>query len=157
MSFSDSITSGFVRYIDFKTRSSRSEFLWWILFTILAALAISILVGMIFGPSVQQSNTGDIFYNYDGGTLGSIFQLVTLVPTIAVICRRLHDLDRSGWWQLAPWIPFVITFVFGIFGLSFTIPMVITFCAFALLLFWLVRRGDLMENRFGPDPLAGTA
>ena len=36
-----------------------------------------------------------------------LFALATLLPTLAVAARRLHDIDKSGWWQLVYFIPFV--------------------------------------------------
>ena len=40
-------------------------------------------------------------------TLGAIFVLATVIPSIAVATRRLHDTDRSGWWQLISLVPLV--------------------------------------------------
>ena len=62
-------------------------------------------------------------------TVFSIFSLVLIIPTIAVTCRRLHDVNKSGWWQLL-WI----TIIGGI-----------------LLIVWNATEGEKKKNRFGPS------
>jgi len=59
--------------------------------------------------------------------------LVFLLPGLAVGIRRLHDLDKSGWWCLNAFIPII-----GI-----------------LIIYWFAQRGTEGANRFGDDPLAG--
>jgi uncharacterized membrane protein YhaH (DUF805 family) len=63
-----------------------------------------------------------------------IFSLAVLLPGIAVAARRLHDVDRTGWWLLLAFIPVV--------GLI-------------VLLIWFCTKGTDGSNRFGPDPLRG--
>ena len=86
MTFGQSIASGFRRYLDFKTRSSRSEYWWWTLFSMVASAVATICDEALFG----------------GGSnpLYTINALVLFIPGIAVAVRRLHDTDRSGWWFL---------------------------------------------------------
>jgi uncharacterized membrane protein YhaH (DUF805 family) len=62
-----------------------------------------------------------------------IFALGTLAPSICVGIRRMHDHDKSGWWLLIALVPVI---------------------GFLYLLYLLVTRGTVGENRFGPDPLA---
>ena len=69
--------------------------------------------------------------SYHAGVLGIIFSLATLIPGIAVGIRRLHDTDRSGWWLLIAFVPFI--------------------GALVLLVFFLLD-GTSGPNRFGPDP-----
>ncbi|MBS0447724.1 MAG: DUF805 domain-containing protein [Proteobacteria bacterium] len=85
MNFPDAIRTCFTKYAEFDGRASRPEFWWWVLFIVLA------------------SALGDALWH----RLSWAVSLVTLVPTIAVTTRRLHDIDRSGWWQLVGLIPFV--------------------------------------------------
>lgn len=85
MTFADSIRTCFAKYADFNGCASRSEFWWWTLFVALAAAAL----------------------NYIGPTVSGIFSVATLLPSIAVAARRLHDTDRSGWMQLIGLIPLV--------------------------------------------------
>ena len=66
------------------------------------------------------------------GTLGAIVTLTLLLPSLAVSVRRLHDIDKSGWWYLVILVPLV-----GII----------------IVLFWFCTRGTQGANRFGTDPL----
>ncbi len=117
MSFAQSISSGFRRYFDFRTRSSRSEYWWWTLFALLVSVAATILDALLFGGAE---------------VLDTITGLGLLIPGIAVSIRRLHDVDRSGWWLLI---------AFTVIGILFP------------LLYWYVRSGTQGINRYGPDPL----
>jgi uncharacterized membrane protein YhaH (DUF805 family) len=83
MTFQDSIKVCFSKYADFKGTASRSEYWWFILFLIVASLVLSEI-----GPLVS-----------------GLFTLGTIVPSIAAATRRLHDTQRSGWWQLIVLVP----------------------------------------------------
>jgi uncharacterized membrane protein YhaH (DUF805 family) len=87
MNFTQAIASGFQNYLNFTGRAVRSEYWFWILFTIV----VSIVAGLI-----------DIalFRSFDFRPLSTIFNLAVLLPTLAVSARRLHDLDRTAWWLL---------------------------------------------------------
>ena len=78
MDFSQAIKSCLSQYATFSGRASRSEYWWFFLFQVLVLIAASIL--------------GDAAY--------SIVVLGLLLPALAVATRRLHDIGRSGWWQL---------------------------------------------------------
>jgi uncharacterized membrane protein YhaH (DUF805 family) len=84
MNFTESISTVFRKYATFTGTASRSEFWWYCLFTMVVSLLLS---------------RSDI--------LRGVFGLVTLVPSLAVGCRRLHDTDRSGWWQLLALVPVI--------------------------------------------------
>lgn len=91
MDFKNAITSGLQRWSDFSSRSSRSEFWWFILFIILVSIAAGFIDGIIgTAPAI-----------------GLIVGLALLIPNIAVGVRRLHDIDMSGWWMLISIVPFV--------------------------------------------------
>lgn len=93
MTFQESVKTCFSKYADFNGRASRSEFWWFMLFVTLASIASSFL-----GPLVA-----------------GLFFLGTLLPSVAVSSRRLHDTNRTGWWQLVGLIPivgFIILIVF---------------------------------------------
>src|SRR5215813_3749551 len=91
MTFSDAISSGFRNYVGFSGRASRSEFWYWILFTVLVSI-----VATIIDLVVLSSNTS---------VLSTIWSLATFLPSLAIGVRRLHDTDRSGWWWLIAFIP----------------------------------------------------
>jgi uncharacterized membrane protein YhaH (DUF805 family) len=89
MNFIEAIKSGFQNYVNFKGRASRSAYWWWVLFFFIAtAVGTAIL----------------------GEDLGSIVQLALLLPSIAVAVRRMHDVNRRGWWILVP----IVNLVFAL-------------------------------------------
>ena len=101
MNFGQAITSGFQNYVVFEGRSRRSAYWFWILFTGLISFAISGFSG---------GDTGSFF-----SILASLWSLATLLPSLAVGVRRLHDTNRSGgwWWiQLIPFVGSIILLVF---------------------------------------------
>ncbi|HKK31283.1 MAG TPA: DUF805 domain-containing protein [Alphaproteobacteria bacterium] len=88
---------GFRRYFEFGGRSSRLDYLMFIV----GCFVVGFFLAMV-----------DVFAGtYDPGSgaglLSSIFQLAVLIPVIAVSVRRLHDFDASGWWYLLMLIPVV--------------------------------------------------
>jgi len=85
MTFTESIQTCFKKYAEFNGRATRSEFWWWVLFTFLFSAFLQLL----------------------SQKLGSIFSLAVFLPSIAVTSRRLHDIGRSGWWQLIGLIPLI--------------------------------------------------
>jgi uncharacterized membrane protein YhaH (DUF805 family) len=85
MTFIESITTCFQKYAEFTGRATRSEFWWWALFVFLLSMCAQML----------------------SNALGTIVSVVTLLPSIAVTTRRLHDIGRSGWWQLVGLIPLI--------------------------------------------------
>jgi uncharacterized membrane protein YhaH (DUF805 family) len=85
MNFSESISTCFSKYADFTGTAKRSEFWWFSLFTTVVSIILD--------------KTSPVAY--------AIFALATIVPSVAVACRRLHDTDRSGWWQLLLFVPFI--------------------------------------------------
>jgi uncharacterized membrane protein YhaH (DUF805 family) len=119
MGFGQAISSGFSNYVNFADRASRSEYWYWVLFIIIAEIVTSI-----------------IDYAIGAQVLTGIFGLATLLPNIAVAIRRLHDLDRTGWWIFLGLIPVIGTII---------------------LLIWFCTRGTAGPNRFGPDPLGAIA
>ena len=90
MQFSDAVRAVLTNYAGFTGRAGRSEFWYWVLFTFLVQVAISILAMMI---------ADSLSY------LGNLFSLATLIPSIAVGARRMHDIGKSGWWQLVNLVP----------------------------------------------------
>ena len=114
MNFTQSIKTCFGKFATFAGTASRSEFWWFYLFGLLLLGATSIVDVLIFAPAP----------NFN--PISSLAQLVILIPTLAAACRRLHDMGRSGWWQL------IALTIIGI------IPL-------ALMLAWKTKEKD---NRF---------
>lgn len=85
MTFFESIQTCFSKYATFDGVASRSEYWWFFLFNAIA------------GAIAQEISVG----------LSGVYSLATLLPSLAVAARRLHDTDRSGWWQLLWLVPVV--------------------------------------------------
>ena len=81
--FSEAIGLGFKNYINFSGRATRAEYWWWFLFLVVAGVVLGIIDGV----------TGI-------GVLRNTFNLATIIPSLALGARRLHDIGKSGWWQL---------------------------------------------------------
>lgn len=124
MNFQQAVRNVFSNYATFNGRARRAEYWWWILFVILAALIVGILDSALFGGMHTMR---------DNGPLSAILSVALLLPGLAVGSRRLHDIDRSGWWLLIGLIPLVGTI---------------------LLIWWFCTRGTAGPNRFGTDPLS---
>jgi len=119
------------RYAEFSGRSRRKEFWLFFLFQILVSTAI----GIVFGRPTYETSAGFLgvstFYNSTGGVVQNLFGLAMLIPSLAVSVRRLHDIDRSGWFLLLLFVP-----ILGWFTLF------VMYCL----------DGNRGYNRFGPDP-----
>lgn len=85
MNFQDSVKTCFTKYADFNGRASRPEYWWFVLFNFLVSIALSI---------------------FSHG-LSSLYSIATLIPSLAAAARRLHETNRSGWWQLLWLIPVI--------------------------------------------------
>ncbi|MDB5745730.1 MAG: hypothetical protein JWP72_578 [Massilia sp.] len=85
MTFTESISTCFSKYATFDGTASRSEYWWFVLFLFVTGAVLSIV----------------------SEPLGIVFNLATVIPSIAAACRRLHETDRSGWWQLLFLVPFI--------------------------------------------------
>jgi uncharacterized membrane protein YhaH (DUF805 family) len=116
MNFITAIKLCFIRYAQFSGRASRSEFWFFVLFGILGSWIAIIIDTMILNYSWEKD-----------GPVYLIFQIIILLPSIAVGARRLHDLNKSGWWQLL---------VFTIIGL---IPLI----------YWWSKIGVNKKNNHG--------
>ena len=123
MNFSQAVSSFFARWKDFNGRSSRSEYWWATLFVTLTSIFTNILT---------------LFLGLSGSIVAIIvllliviFSLFLTIASLALVVRRLHDTNKSGWWYLI---------IFTIIGI---LP----------LLYWYCKKGDEGENRFGSNPL----
>ncbi len=114
----------FGRYFEFSGRSRRKEYWWFTLLVGPLAVFLAFIATASFGQVVVPESQ-----------LRAILPVLVLIalalPYMSVNVRRLHDIDRSGWWLLLSIIPFG--------GL--------------LLLYFHVKPGTRGLNRFGPDPL----
>lgn len=100
------------KYANFSGRAMRSEYWWFILFYFIAYLVLAV-VDYLLGVQL----------------LTAILSLGLLIPSIGVGVRRLHDLDKSGWWLLLCLVPIIGALV---------------------LIYWFCQPGTPGANRFGP-------
>ncbi len=87
--FFGAIAACFRRYFGFSGRASRSEYWFFLLFTILLGLVAGFVDSALFGVPLADEDVGPV---------GAITSLAVIFPMLAVTWRRLHDIGRSGWW-----------------------------------------------------------
>ena len=109
MNFTDAVKTCFSNYANFSGRAKRPEFWWFFLFLVVLNVITSML----------------------GSFISILASLATLVPSLAVGARRLHDTGRTGWWQLIVLIP-LIGFI-----------VLVIFCA---------QEGQPADNEYGSAP-----
>lgn len=109
------------QYADFTGRARRTEFWMFVLFSVIISIVLRLIDYAIFGNSSS------------GGPLGLLYSLAVLLPSIAVSARRLHDIGRSGWWQLIGIIPII---------------------GWILVIVWFATPGRAEPNQWGPNPKA---
>ena len=110
MDFVSSVKSCLGQYAGFAGRATRSEFWWFFLFQVLVMLIASMLGNLVYG----------------------LASLALLLPALAVGARRLHDIGRTGWWQL----------------------LLLTGIGFLVLLYWWVQPSAESVNPYGAARLA---
>lgn len=120
-----------MRYADFRGRSRRKEYwMFTLAMMILLSLAVLFLIFSFDDSSYRPGSrlSGMPLFILVVFVLG---YLAVLLPAIAVQVRRFHDQDKSGWFVLMNFIPYVG----GIIVLVF-----------------MCLEGTRGPNRFGPDP-----
>lgn len=117
MNFQQAVKSGFQNYSNFQDRASRSEFWWWVLFTVIVGIVAAIIDTTVFGVADPK----------EMGPVDLVTTLALLSPNIAMNARRLHDVDKSGWWML----------------------IMLTIIGIPVVLYWCCLKGDEATNRFG--------
>ncbi len=96
--FGEAVKLFFSNYVNFSARSTRSEYWYVCLFSLLISIPIAVIDSAI-GVNV----------------LSILWTLATLIPGIAISIRRMHDIGRSGWWLLINLIPIVGAIIFLVF------------------------------------------
>ena len=113
------------KYAVFSGRSRRMEYWYFVLFNIIVAVVLALIDTLLGTFNVMQGV----------GLLSGIYGLAVLIPTLAVTVRRLHDIDRTGWWIFINLIPLIGTIVLLVFELT---------------------PGTPGSNSYGPDPKQAT-
>ena len=114
MTFLDAINNAFIKCFDFKSRSSRSEFWYFYLFTTVLGI-IGIQIDGLFNLEILGLQlTQNIDEVVMLGPTYIFLYFLFFFPSLSLYIRRLHDIDRSGWWLLIILIPFIgiITLIF---------------------------------------------
>ena len=109
------------KYATFEGRARRKEYWYFVLFYCLLIIGLTIVDG--FAGTLEEEAGIGLF--------SGLFVLGTFLPTIAVLVRRLHDTNRSGWWVLINFVPVIGAIV---------------------LLVFTVQDSQPGGNRFGPNP-----
>ncbi len=115
--FIDIITK---KYLAFDGRARRQEYWFFALFYFIISIIVGVVDGLL-GLNVAGT-----------GLLTLVLTLGLLLPSIAVGVRRLHDIDKSGWWMIIGLIPLIGAIV-----------LIVFFCL----------KGTDGSNRFGADPI----
>ena len=112
MRFGEAVKSFWSNYATFRGRSRRSEY-WWIqLFLVITNLAVAAIDLVLMNGDIDR-----FVANGGGGIVGLVWILVTIVPALAVLVRRLHDTGKSGWWALIGFVPLIGGIVLLVFAL----------------------------------------
>ena len=121
MGMQEAVRTVFGKYAVFSGRAKRAEYWWFGLFVVLVGVVLSVVEGGMFRGHMGQY-----------GLLSGLWNLVTLLPSLAVAVRPMHDTGRSGWWLLIVLIPVIGALV---------------------VLYWFVQRGTVGANDYGADPV----
>ena len=113
MNFGQAISNGFSNYVTFSGRAIRSEYWYWTLFVVVGGICTTVADGLILG---DMENT----------PINLIFSIATFLPGLAVSVRRLHDVNRSGWWLL----------------------LILTGIGALVLLYWAVQPSNQQESKY---------
>ncbi len=84
-------------FANFSGRATRQQYWMFILINLIIAFILG-FIDSVFGTYSEEAGIG---------LLGGIYTLAVLVPSIAILIRRLHDTSRSGWWLLLFLIPII--------------------------------------------------
>jgi uncharacterized membrane protein YhaH (DUF805 family) len=131
MDFFQAVGSCFSKYATFSGRACRSEYWFFALFYFIVRIIAGVLDKTVLQDYTYTYHLGQ--HTQQAGLLGGvILPILFLLPSLSVFVRRLHDVNRSGWWF------FIYLTIIG---------------ALFPLLYWKCSRGTNGDNRFGPDPL----
>ena len=116
------------RYAYFDGRATRSEYWYFVLFSVLISIVFTFIDTAVINPSLLNMTAEEAS---KGGLLAGTFALAMLLPQIGLGVRRLHDIGKSGWWYFIILIPILGALV---------------------LLFFFVTDSQSGENMYGPNP-----
>jgi uncharacterized membrane protein YhaH (DUF805 family) len=150
MGFVTAVKRGLRKGLDFRGRASRPEYWWFALFALLLDLCAGLLQLPAFflgtGPAAQILRIA-----------GDLLIVAIILPHMAVLVRRLHDANESGWLVVA------LTVLY--FGRPFVQPvyligpiwLMVLFCGVLAQLAFLICAGSEGDNKYGPPPQIATS
>jgi len=115
------------KYTAFYGRARRKEFWFFVIFSamIFAAIwAVSLFIEMTFPKGMVDAH-------FLAGVISKVIFLLLLIPLLATTARRLHDIGRSGWFQILAFVPII---------------------GWLILLVWLCKDSEWTDNRYGLNP-----
>ena len=118
------------RWSDFTGRSSRREFWMYTLVIFVVSFVLGVVDGFLFG-AFEPVPEGESFV-MPTVSFSNAFSLITFIPSLSVSVRRLHDINRTGWWLL----------------------ILLTIIGLVLIIYWACVRSDEGDNQYGASPLA---
>lgn len=116
----DSYLTVLKKYAVFTGRSRRKEYWMFILINFIISFVLGLILGLIHLP----------------GSVSYLYSLAVFIPQLAVGTRRLHDTNRSGWWQLLWFIPVI---------------------GWIILIVWFATDSQAGNNAYGPNPKGTSA
>lgn len=117
VTFKEAVVSAIQQnYCNFSGRASRSQYWWYCLFTFI----LTAVIGIVFCWSQNALNI-----------VTGIVNLALLLPGLGLAVRRLHDIDKSGWWLLLAFIPLIGAII---------------------LIIWFCKDSQMEPNEYGPVP-----
>ena len=134
MNFIQAVQAYFIKWNDFSTRSSRSEYWWATLFASIGSYVAGFIMGFFIMFTFSAAGLSEDVGMIITGIAVLVLQIFIIIASTSLCIRRLHDVDRSGWWYLI---------IFTIIGV---IPLLVWFCS----------KGTEGNNRFGENPLGGS-
>ena len=126
MDFMTAVRTCLSKYVDFSGRARRSEYWYFALFSFLVGIVTNILDAVV-GTDYDGATSG--------GLINTVVSLALFLPSLAVGVRRLHDIDKSGWWILIGIIPII---------------------GWILIIVWFCTDSKA-DNKYGPNPQTGPA
>lgn len=115
----------FTNYINFGGKSSRAEYWWVQLINFIISIVVLFLFAVLFG--IMMSGKGIIFGIILGVIIFSIYGLVILIPSIALIFRRYRDAGVSPWWLIVTaLLPYILTIVSKEAGILYYIAIILS-------------------------------
>ena len=150
------------KYVQFSGRSQRMEFWMWVLFILIVSTILRVIEQLLgIGPVLGSYQNSSIQAG-GNGPISGLFGLLIFVPGLAVTVRRLHDINRSGFWLLVPFGTLVIGVGLMISAtmsgalVSGFVSLFVAIGAYLLsvvaLIVFMCLDGTRGPNRFGSDP-----